>query len=166
MYVSPVSPVSLSPTNILFMYLYLYTIPWVSSPHVSGIVHVYILYMRSPESPVPRSPAFIYNPRESPVPRSPRFYIYVYLCVQSPESTGSGSPTWFMYVYLYKRLPPAPPLPPSIIFVDHHHLDQTRKPYQFLILPSKTVTHSNSFFRRLSDNGTKSPLELRQWEHG
>ena len=41
----------------------LYIIPWVSSPHVSCIVYVCILCMRSPESPVPRSPAFIYNPR-------------------------------------------------------------------------------------------------------
>ena len=31
-------------------------------------------------------------------------------------------------------------------FIDHPHLHQARKPYQFLTLPWNTVTHSNSFF--------------------
>ena len=120
----------------------LYIIPWVSSPHVSCIVYICVLYMRSPESPVPRSPAFIYNPQSLQSPDL-QDSIFMHIYVYNPRSLQSPDLQHGLYVFTYTNAPL------SIIFVDHHHLDQTRKPYQFLILASTTVTHSNSFFRGL-----------------
>ena len=52
----------------------------------------------------------------------------------------------------------------SLIFVDHHHQHHTRKRYQFLTLPSNTVTHSSSFFPTTIRHWDQLPLELRQGE--
>ena len=153
------------------MYVCMYVcIPCVSSPLVSGIVYVCISYMRSPESPVPRSPAlymyayFIWDSLslQSPGLRhlyiipgvsSPQISKILYLCIFSmcttPRDLQHG-----LCMFINTN---APPSPTPKLFVDHHHLDQTNKPYQFLTLPSNTVTQSNSFTQGLSDTGTKSP---------
>ena len=109
------------------MYICMYVcIPCVSSPLVSGIVYVCMSYMRSPESPVPRSPAlymyayFIWDSLslQSPGLRhlyiipgvsSPQISKILYLCIFSMCTI----PNMVYVCLLTQTLPPRPP--PNII---------------------------------------------------
>ena len=49
-----------------------------------------------------------------------------------------------------------------MIFIDHHHLNLSRKPFQYIAILSNTVTHFNSFVPRTIKHWNQLPLDLRQ----